>query len=167
MQEFKNNFEFQTSPLAEAYLLLGATSAQNLSVLYTMEDQKIMKAGKWDYANPELVVNKVKDILERVGETGLTDEEKEWRQEILWFWYHHAISCAIWRYHDKEMAKKCAEEALGYQSENHPNKITQLLAFLVNDNLADAEEWAKNIENEVEKKTAHDLIEGYKKHGFF
>ena len=72
----------------------------------------------------------MKDILESLDPVGLTTDEKEWRQEILWYWYHHAISCAIAGYQDKAAAQMYAAKALEFQSEGHPNQITRLLYSL-------------------------------------
>jgi hypothetical protein len=94
----------------------------------------------------------------------LTEEEKDWRQEILWFWYHHAISCAIWK-KDKAKAIEYSEKALSLQDENHPNKITKVLNLLVNDKIVAAEEFVKTID--AEKDSAEGLVEDYKREGGF
>lgn len=154
-----NNFNFEKSPAKEAYMLLNARKPLELSNKYDEEDQKLMRSSSWDYNNPVLVVNKVKDILEGVNPQELTEDEREWMQEILWFWYHHAISCAIWRYKDKEKAKTYAKKALELQSEDHPNKITKLLSLLLEDKLEEARKWAETITEEPEKGTAMSLIE--------
>lgn len=151
----------------EAYALLGAHNAPELSRLYTIEDQNLMKSGEWDYKNPSIVINKVKTILESIDPEKLSDTEAVWQQEILWFWYHHAISCAIWKYRDKQKAQEYAAKALQYQGEGHPNKITQLLDYLVNDKLKDAERWVADINEEPEKTTATDLLREYKEKGLF
>ncbi|HEY4490187.1 MAG TPA: hypothetical protein VJC12_02945 [Candidatus Paceibacterota bacterium] len=160
-------FEIERSPLRAAYVLLAAKTPLGLSHRYSEEDQKLMKDGSWDYNNPNLVVNKVKEILEAVDSATLTEEEKEYWQEILWFWHHHAISCATWRYKDKEKAQFHAAKALEYQSENHPNTITKLLYLLINDKLEEAEEWASQIPIDLEKETADALVKEYKEKGFF
>ncbi|KND47725.1 MAG: hypothetical protein AB201_02190 [Parcubacteria bacterium C7867-006] len=167
MESAPKLFNPETSPLREAYELLGATTPLELHRLYSEQDQILMKSGKWDYENPDLVVNRVKEILESVKPGELTEDEMEWRNEILWFWYHHAISCAIGRYKDKEAAKKYSAHALAIQSENHPNKITKLLDLLVNDKLEEAEAWAKAIQEEPEKETAQFLLEEYRSGNFF
>jgi len=148
------------------YDLLRASSLSELLELYNEEDQRLMRSHAWDYKNRDLVVNKVKEALEAVDPVLLSDEEREARSEILWFWYHHAISAAIWRHHDLEAAKAYASKALAYQSEDHPNKITRLLSLLVNDNLAEAEQWAAGITDEGEASTARSLIEEYKNGDF-
>lgn len=166
-QEKEEELDILNSPMREAYILLGAKTPLELSNLYSAEDQKLMRARSWDYNNPKLVVNKIKEILESIDPQSLTEDEREWRQAILWFWNHHAISCAIWRYKDKEGAKMYAARALEYQPSGHPNKITKILGFLVNDRVQDAETWAKTITEEPEKGTAIFLIEDYKNGGFF
>lgn len=163
----KEKFDTQQSPAREAYILLGATTPLELSNLYSAQDQILMRSHSWDYGDRDLIVNKVKDILEPIDPQTLTEDEREWRQEILWFWYHHAISCAIWRYKDKEAAQKYAAMALEYQPQDHPNKITRLLSLLVNDKLEEAEKWAEEIQEEPEKSTAASLVEEYKNDGFF
>ncbi len=160
-------FNVEKSPAKEAYVLLGAKTPLELSNLYSVEDQKLMRSSSWDYADEESVVNKVKVILEAINPSALTVEEREWRQEILWFWYHHSISCAVWRHKDKTAAQIYAAKALEYQPADHPNKITQLLNFLVNDKLEDAEKWAGDIDEEPEKDTAASLVQEYKEGKFF
>src|SRR5271166_6422555 len=100
------------SPLSEAYALVGARDIVELSEIYDREDQRLFKSGQWDYDNPDLLTNRIKAILAGVNPTKLTETEREWRQEMLWFWYHHAISCAIWKKKDKEKAKLYAGEAI-------------------------------------------------------
>ena len=160
-------FNWETSPLKEAYALLEATTPFELSKRYTQEDQILMRSHLWDYNNASLVTNRVKGILEGLGLHALVGEEKEWAQEILWFWYHHAISCAIGKYKDKEVAQEYAKRAVEYQSTQHPNKITQLLFFLVHDQVDEAREWVSTIEQEPEKTTARQLLEEFEQKGFF
>ena len=166
-REKKQAFEKEKSPAKEAYVLLGAKTPLELSNLYSAEDQKLMHAGSWNYKDEESVVNKVKKILESIDPSTLIPDEREWRQEILWFWYHHAISCAVWRYKDKIAAQMYAAKALEYQSAEHPNKITRLLDLLVNDKLEDAEKWSSEIGEEPERSTADSLVQGYKRGNFF
>lgn len=156
--------KIENSPIRDAYLLLGANSPGELYDKYLEQDQILFKSGAWDYNNPELIVNKIKDVLEKIGIENLSGKEKVWVNEILWFWNHHAISIAIGKYHDIEKAKDYAEEALKYQSNDlkHPNKITKLLFYLVNDKLEEAEKFAKDEIEEDEKEAATLLIESYK-----
>ncbi len=153
--------------IQKAYEIVGATNPAELSRLYTAEDQRLMKSSEWDYENPDLLTNKIKDILEPLDPRNLNDFENDIRGEILWFWYHHAISSAIWRQKDKEKAKEFAKKALEFQSEDHPNKITNLLYLLVHDQLAKAKDWAGAITKEPEKTTSNELIEEYIKGEFF
>ncbi len=151
-------YKIEKSPLRDAYLLLNARSAVDLLKKFTDEDQILMKNGIWDYNNPDLVINKVKSILEDASDEGLYIGEKETKNEILWLWSHHAISCAIGK-KDIEKAKYYAQEALKYQSYNskNPNKITKLLFLLLNDKIIEAEDFANSIDG-YEKETATYII---------
>ncbi|MCX6789987.1 MAG: hypothetical protein NTV60_00475, partial [Candidatus Kaiserbacteria bacterium] len=84
-----------------------------------------------------------------------------------WFWYHHAISCAIWRHKDQHAAQEYSAHALEFQSDEHPNQITRLLYFLTRDQINDAETWATGIHQDPEKSTAMDVIDSYKKGEFY
>jgi hypothetical protein len=164
----KESSETSNSPLSEAYKLVGATTPLELQRLYSEEDQRLWKKGEWDYNNPDLITNKIKEILEDINPMELSAEELEWREEMLWFWYHHATSVALNSNHkDNQAAQEYVAMALAYKSEGNPNKITQLLYFLVNDQIKEAEEWAKTITEEPEKSSARDLIKEYKEKGFF
>lgn len=160
-------FNIETSPAKEAYKLLGATTPLELSNLYSERDQELTQSRQWDYSNPELITNKIKSSLELIDPKSLTEDEREWRQEILWFWYHHAISCAVWKYKDKNAAQMFASKALDIQPKNHPNKITRLLFYLVHDNLEEAEEWLETIDEEPEKTTATELVKEFKEEKWF
>lgn len=162
------SFDKETSPMRAAYVLLGARTPLGLSNLYSEIDQELMVSREWDYANDQLVTNQIKKILESVDPETLTEDEKEWRQEIVWFWYHHAISCAVWRYNDREAAQEYAQKALEIQPADHPNQITRLLFYLVHDMVLEAEAYVAALpDNHDEKETAVSLLEDYKVTGFF
>ncbi|HVV38871.1 MAG TPA: hypothetical protein VHD31_00920 [Candidatus Paceibacterota bacterium] len=153
--------------LLEAYAVAGVTTIRDLYRAYIDEDQRLFKAGEWDYENPFLLTNKVRKILSRTNLRALPKEEREWCLEILWFWHHHAISSAIWMHKDKEAARLNAVAALIYQGDDHPNQITTLLTLLVYDNLPEAEQWAERINDEEERETAQKLMKEYKAGEFF
>jgi hypothetical protein len=160
-----DNLERKTTlqKLQEAYALLGAVSIDDLSRRYDVEDQKLMQSGEWDYDNCDLLTNQVKAILSTVDQNTLNKQERRWCQEILWFWYHHAISCAIWKKKDKAKARLYAEVALKLQPDAHPNKITRLLFFMTHDRISDAENFVRSIrEGDDEKATAESLIADYR-----
>lgn len=162
-------FEVENSPLREAYILLGAKTPLELHERYGVEDQILMKAGAWDYKDEGLVTNKVKSIVEQADSRLMSGDEHSWAQEILWFWYHHAVSCAVKKYKDKAAAQTFVAKALEIQSADpgHPNKITKMLDLLVNDKISEAEEYIQTISEEPEKSTAESLIREYKDGLFF
>jgi hypothetical protein len=137
-----------------------AGSFKELSItVYDKEDQQLMRQGMWDYNNPELLTNHIYADLIALDISGLTEEEQVWYSEILWFWNHHAISCAIGRYHDFNAAKIYTEKALSYQDEGHPNQITRLFQLLLANNLIEAENFLTTITDEGEQETAQYLLE--------
>lgn len=114
-----------------------------LQQVYAYKDQEAMKGRFWDYDNHTFICRQVVELIEQVPPEELTDEEKFWFKNILWFWHHHAISFAIWVKKDKKRAQEEASIALNLQSLENPNKITKILYFLVNDRLKEAEEHVK------------------------
>ncbi len=163
----KEKIDTNKSSLKEAYLLLGTSSPHELYKKYLIEDQKIVTSKSSDYHDPKLITNKIKEVIEKADSKKLSKEERECRLDILWLWYHHAISYAIWGYKDKKCAEEYALQALKYQPKDNPNKITRLLYLLICDQLLDAEKWVKTINENPERTTALDLLKFYKDGGFF
>lgn len=160
----------------EAFQLLGVTSFKDLSLAYTREDQKLMKSGEWDARNSTLITNQVKTLLEQIDLNDLGESDREWCSEILWFWYHHAVSYAIWRARDRALAQAYASKALALQAECQPpehgqqNWLTKLLWFLVHDNVAKAKQWMAEMPSgadPVEHANGLELIKEYERGEFF
>lgn len=160
-------FNFEQSPIKEIYDILGVNNPKDIYFAYFKEDQNLMDKKDWDYNNSDLLINKVKQILDSIDDKELSGDEIIYKKKVLWLWYHHAISCAVWRYKDKIKAIEYSEKALGLQDENHQNQITRLLNFLVKDELEEAEKFVDIISDEVEKDTARYLINQYKIGKFF
>jgi hypothetical protein len=158
-------FGVEKSPMREAYHLLGAKTPLELSQLYTAQDQLLFIPKTWDYDNPDQIPNQIKNILESVDENELTEDEKEWRNEILWFWYHHAVSCANWK-QDKDKMKEFSAKALEYQ-DNNPNILTRTMFLLAHDKIEEAEEWVNSKEGDLDHENAIEMIKQYKEHGYW
>jgi hypothetical protein len=165
--EAKEDFDIQKSPIREAYILLGARSPLELSTLYDSADQELWKSDTWDCDNEILVVNQIRKIIESCDVLSLAEDEREWRNEILWFWYHHATSYAIWKLKDKKRAISFVSKALEYQSEDHPNKITRLLSLLLDGKIEEANKLAEGITEEPEMSTSSKVIGDYEELGDF
>ena len=140
-------------------LVGGATTPLEFHHKYVALDQKLMKNNRWDYTDQSLVVNQIKVRLEQLPDLILNDEEKAWRCEILWFWYHHAIGCAIWKKRDLRQARIFVQRALFYQGDKHPNQITKLFDLLLNDRFDKAKAWANAIVDPVEHQTAVNVLD--------
>jgi hypothetical protein len=116
-----------------------------------------MYDGSWDPYNPDLPINQLIEEIRNVDDASLSEDEIEDKKYALWLWNHHAISFAIFRSHDKEAAKRYAEEALRY--ENGHNKITKLFALLLDDQVDEATRYIEALNNDdPEKATAKDLL---------
>ena len=156
--------------LQPAYTLLHVSTPSELARKFIEEDQKHLKARTWDYKNPDLVINKVKEIVERAISTGLFakgEQDTEDLQDMLWFWYHHAIGYAIWGEKDKTKAQEFSKKALHYQIAENPNKITRLLYLLVHDRHEEATTWLKKITEEPDKTAAQGVMVEYDAGNFF
>ncbi len=150
--------------VSEAFMLLRVQNFLDLSSAYSREDQVLMKNRAWSAYNPSLITNQVKAILEQIDPNDLSESDRMWRDEILWFWYHHAVSCE----RNRVQAQTYAAKALELQSDDHPNQITNLLWLLTHDKVDEAKEWAAKIPtNSVEHQTAIDLIEAYEGRKFW
>jgi hypothetical protein len=150
--------------LSDAYDLMGVRDIRELHKAYGREDQRLFVSREWDYENPSLLINQVWKILSALDLAMLTEGEREWCQEILWFWHHHAISCAMWK-RDRVTARFHACEALRYQGDEHPNKITRLLLLLIDDKLVEAEALVQQIDED--RETAQYLVDFYKEGKLF
>jgi flagellin-specific chaperone FliS len=119
---------------------------------YDRVDQEAMSRGTWDHRDQDFLLTKVKKILEELS--NLLDDESEGKADVsnmLWFYHHHAISSAVFRYSDRRDALQEAQTALRYQVlvPGHPNRITKLFELLLEDRIADAERYiAENIPSE-------------------
>lgn len=154
--------------LARAYVLTGVRNPQALYDAYVAIEQPLFIAGVWDYNDPTQLHNQIKQELEEIDPDTLNEAEREQRQRILWFWHHHAISCAIWIKQDRVAARAHATIALSYQDDDDPNQITRLLYFLVHDQLAEAEAWVEQMTDvEDREETARPLLQEYKSGEFF
>lgn len=158
------------NPLKEAFTLLQASSVNELARKFIGEDQRLLQTKTWDYENPELVLNKVKEIVEGVINDGFTAGDEESGDElrtILWFWYHHATGYAIWGCKDKEKALEFSSKALKYQTADNPNQITRLLYLLVRNMETEANAWLETITEGPDKTTSQEIMKEYLSGNFF
>ena len=108
----------------------------------------------------------MKAILEQIDSSELNDSDRMWRNEILWFWYHHAVSCE----RKRAQAQAYAAKALKLQGDDHPNRITKLLWLLTHDKMDEAKQWmaeAPAEADEVEHQTGLDTIREYEQRKFW
>lgn len=137
----------------------GAASFKELDLeVYTPIDQALMASKDWDYNNPNLLTNQIYQSLTELDLSELGEDERVWFDQILWFWNHHAISCAILRYCNLAAARSFAREALKYQGKDHPNQITWLFHLLLEDRVEEAKSHVERIVDREEKETGLYLL---------
>ena len=144
-----------------AFDLFGVDSFRSLHDAYMWQDQRMFKQRVWDYEDPLNILTMTREALEVVDPGTLNSDDRMWWYEIIWFWYHHAVSAAI-RKQDKARARYFACVALAYQGEDHPNRITRLLWLLVHDQLAEARRWVFECKKlGPDHETEVDILEDY------
>lgn len=149
--------------LNNLFALTGTTNLRELSDKYDAADQQLMVANLWDYTDPTLLPNQIRRLLEQLDTTALNHDDKYWRNEMLWFWYHHAVSCALFKHDDIVAARFFSSEALKRQPDSHPNKITQLLYLLAHNQINAALTWLNAIEDEEERRSGEEIFSAYAK----
>lgn len=157
------HFNPTTSAMADLYVKLGASTPLELSNKFTELDQKQMESGGYDYADKESAVNELKARLEELDPASLTEEENEWRDEMLWLWHHHAAGFALFSGH-REDAQRLIETALSYQAADHPNKFSGLILLMAHDDVEAAEEYISTaiLPDSVEYQGALGVLESFK-----
>ncbi len=126
-------------------------------------DQARMKSLTWDYQTDSLDTQIVND-LKTVTRAELKSDEL-WRvNQCIWMWFHHAVSCAIYKHKDSQKALNFVEKALRYQAriENHPNKITLLFSLLLKEKFREANLLLPEMPR-GEKGTARDMVRAWEK----
>ena len=145
----------------------GVETTYQLDQFVTELDQALMKKQAWDYANPGFPNNVIVVDLERVDQRHFSPIAKFWVNQIIWFWYHHAISCARGMYRSPTRALAFAEIALTYQDRlqpGHPNRITRLLYLLLSKKSHEARKWIDSGPPDwdiAERETAEYLMKEY------
>ena len=134
-----------------------------LSKLNLKHDQKAIKEANFDESDPHLLNNKIKEKLQKVNLNILDKHERKVVQNILWLWYHHATTVAIWGKNNLPRARELCRTALKYQYATHPNKITPMIYMLLDGKIDDARKWNEAEVKEVEKEYALHLLDEYKK----
>jgi len=149
--------------VAEVCAAFGCAHIDELDTLYLEYDQDLMRTQRWDYRNDALLTNRIRAKLEELDPHTVADEYDRWRvKEILWLWYHHAISCALWRYGDEGAARAYATQALEYYQSDNPNKLTKLLYLLAHRREQEARVYvATAIDSEVEREAANHFLALY------
>ena len=144
----------------------GVEDICELDRLNLEHDQRAIKEGLFDENDPDLLNNRIKDRLLKLDLETLEKQEKQVVQDILWLWYHHATTVAIWRDKDLPKARDLCKRATEYLYPEHPNRITPMIQMLLHGKIEEAKKWNTDEVNEVEKEYADHLLNEYEKGTF-
>lgn len=133
-----------------------------------------MNANAWDYQDRAQPLNQATPWLLAVDQKLLRPDDAYLVREMLWMWYHHAVSCALFRHFDKAAAKMFVREAMSHQNIDCPNRITMLFyILLIDDDVDAARRWIdgmplkvpvgpdKTLVDNVEIASAREVIRDY------
>lgn len=138
----------------------GISSLDEFQSKYFESDQELMKNGCFNYKDSSLLNNQMKDYLEEVNITQLSEQARQAQVEMLWLWYHHAAQDAKERYQENDKAIKFIDKALEYKKiSNIPNEITELLSLLYRDKFNEAEVYIKSMDDVKKESEQVDSIE--------
>ena len=140
---------------------------KSLHNIYVRSDRKLFPTGKFNYDDSRLLVNRIKRALEVLPDEHFSGERDfEWKREILWYWYHHAISVAVFCRGDLFQARLFADLALWFQGRNPSNKITRLLWHLVHGRVKQAKRWFREGVKSPDRGTGRAVLHWYKQGHF-
>jgi hypothetical protein len=149
--------------LSQAYALLSVSNPEDLARAFIKEDQRLLKENAWDYADPNILLNQVKTLIEEALaspriEIEISENQRDDLRDALWFWYHHATGFAIWQHKDFGKAREFSEKALANQISENPNQITRLLFLLAHGRVEEATAFAKTIETDPDRSAARGIL---------
>ncbi len=157
------NTERKQNDFEALYKSFNVKDTEELYDLFFTEDQKALDNGSWDYNDSQSIVNKIKSAIELHGLNNINTKDLILIKNILWLWYHHATSVALFNTKDKKSAQDFVSKALDYKSNENPNQITELLNLLANEKIEEAKDYLNLIKDENEKQTASNLVNDYEK----
>ncbi|MFW5704056.1 MAG: hypothetical protein ACOCXQ_04410 [Patescibacteria group bacterium] len=92
-------------------------------------------------------------ILESIDLTSLTTQQQEDIYYMLHMYYHHQISVQMIWNHDHNASKAMYEKAMKYHLPENPNRVTQFLGYLINDDIESAKQWIEVYKLDMEKES--------------
>jgi hypothetical protein len=159
---YKENSDTE-SPLER----FGISSLDEFQQKFFESDQELMKSGNFDYKNNEILNNQMKEYLEEIDSSQISEQARQKQAEMLWIWYHHAAQDAKERYQENEKAIELKDKALEYrETSGISNEITKLLSMLYKKNFDEAKSYIENIDNmkkEIQEDGSIKEVENYEK----
>ena len=159
----RNRAEVQLNRICKKF---GVSDVYELAQLHLKHDQESVQQEVYDLEDLSFTQNKIKEALLKIDIAMLETREQRVVKSILWLWYHHATTIAVWQKNDIQLAIHYCDLALSYLYPEHPNKITPMLYMLLHNRLRHAQRWAEDQVGDNERAYAEHLIAEYKKGTF-
>lgn len=145
----------EDSGIESPFEKFGVSSLEEFQDRFLQLDQDLMGAKSsvytFDYKENNLL-NKMKDYLEKIDVSQISEVAKQALFEMLWLWYHHAAQDAMNRYQEKEKAIAYIDKALEYgKLADSQNEITELLSYLYRDEFEKANEYIEHMPDFIEE----------------
>lgn len=134
-----------------------------LSHIFLEYDQQAIKNETFNGYDSSTTLNKIKNCLLLLDLEAMDSEERKTVQNMLWLWFHHATTVAIWKEKNIPRARELCQIALQYLFPEHPNKITPMIWMLLSKDIEGAKKWNETEVGPHEKKYAEHLLDEYKK----
>lgn len=139
----------EDSGIESPFEKFGVSSLEEFQDKFCQLDQELMGAESsvytFDYKESNLL-NKMKDYLEKIDVSQISEVAKQALFEMLWLWHHHAAQDAMNRYQEKEKAIAYIDKALEYgKLADSQNEITELLSYPYRDQFEKANEYIEHM----------------------
>jgi hypothetical protein len=136
----------------------GVADVYELAQLHLKHDQDSVHKEIYDIESTLLIHNKIKEALVSIDLSQLSADERRVIKSILWLWYHHATTIAIWQKGDLPLARKLCDTALSYLYPEHPNRITPMLCMLLHGKIDESRMWVSKEVGANERAYAEYLL---------
>jgi hypothetical protein len=134
-----------------------------LNTLNLSSDQDLVRRNAFSLTDKTLINNQIKDDLLTINFQSLPEHEMNVVKNILWLWFQHATTIAIWKERNLDLARELCTKAISYLYPSHPNKITYMIDMLLRDDVVGARRWLVSEVNDVEKEYGEYLLKEYEK----
>jgi hypothetical protein len=141
----------------------GCSDVYELNALNLSYDQELVRRNAFSLIDKTFTNNQIKEDLLGVDVSYLPEFERRVVQNMLWLWFQHATTVAIWKESNLDLARELCARAVSYLYPTHPNKITYMIDMLLRHDVEGAKKWLGSEVSEVEREYGEYLLKEYEK----